>query len=794
MRRSVSFDTSQRPLYHLDQDTCLKPTLSSDDILGLAKDDDSLDEFLSDVDIDPAEAHDSNIVGDKLSKRLSGGHFGSAGGLIFSTLQLKDSDQSKEWGSRKAQSVDCSESDSLVPVTPPLPDEPECPGGFEGRDNDEIDHPFSASSYAERIWEGDETVYSDMERVAQWIGDGKPASTEILKCYMGYFDFENQPLDEAFRTLCGKLHLKAEAQQIDRILQSFAQRYWDCNPNCIFGNRDVVHAIVYSLLLLNTDLHVAQGERRKMSRPAFVRNTMSAVTGDEQQLTIDEELWTDDYKRASTVTFQSSEWTSTAPPDMRRTPSFRSACSNQSSHDRLMKNSTEGSPLVVGSKAWRAEIEMILKHMYTSIRHHQILHPSYTEDPNMRGRARRRSLQVMNGIRTSAFKRSVGTMIWKATRDSIFISENSELENLYVHNVLPPSSPRSTLSTSRAGSFQQQRRPSSSSMRSSLSQGSHHTHGGHSTSATTYQCIGPLLHHSELPASYTASAPYYKEGTIVRKHLLERANQKARHRDWKECYMVVHQGEIRMYKMDPAQQQQQSQNRKSMIRSSMMISRTNLAGTATSGLDTLFEHGTQSLGAGDWLSNVQMISRIDLKHTLSNALPSGYSRQRPHAFALQQPNGGVYLFQVGSVEQVMDWVSTCNYWAARESKEPLTGGVSSLEYGWSAACFDNTPCVIHEWQPPVPPTVSSTLEEKPQLDALHRHVKELNEELDKHRDLKPDMETRFSSKASSDVQAMTNWENKSQYLLHEIIKYQNYCDSIEKSLALQDKAMQELAS
>lgn len=37
---------------------------------------------------------------------------------------------------------------------------------------------------------------------------------------------------------------------------------------------------------------------------------------------------------------------------------------------------------------------------------------------------------------------------------------------------------------------------------------------------------------------------------------------------------------------------------------------------------------------------------------------------------------------------------------------------------------------------------------------------------------------------------MANWEKKSQYLLHEIIKYQNYCDAIEKSLALQDKALE----
>lgn len=29
---------------------------------------------------------------------------------------------------------------------------------------------------------------------------------------------------------------------------------------------------------------------------------------------------------------------------------------------------------------------------------------------------------------------------------------------------------------------------------------------------------------------------------------------------------------------------------------------------------------------------------------------------------------------------------------------------------------------------------------------------------------------------------ITNWETRAHYLLHEIIKYQNYCDALEKSL------------
>jgi hypothetical protein len=38
------------------------------------------------------------------------------------------------------------------------------------------------------------------------------------------------------RKLCRKLPLNAESQQIDRILENFAIRYWECNPKSPFGN------------------------------------------------------------------------------------------------------------------------------------------------------------------------------------------------------------------------------------------------------------------------------------------------------------------------------------------------------------------------------------------------------------------------------------------------------------------------------------------------------------------------------------------------------------------------------
>lgn len=102
-------------------------------------------------------------------------------------------------------------------------------------------------------------------------------------------------------------------------------------------------------------------------------------------------------------------------------------------------------------------------------------------------------------------------------------------------------------------------------------------------------------------------------------------------------------------------------------------------------------------------------------------------------------NGGLYFFQAGTAELVEEWVSTCNYWAARMSKEPLPGGVSNMEYGWGRCLeqlneigvdFDvrsvksdprsissnnstyiGDRIIINEWKTPIPPSVSSTHDE-----------------------------------------------------------------------------------
>lgn len=55
-------------------------------------------------------------------------------------------------------------------------------------------------------------------------------SKNVLRSYMRGFKFFGDPMDMAIRKLLMEVELPKETQQIDRVLQSFANRYHECNP------------------------------------------------------------------------------------------------------------------------------------------------------------------------------------------------------------------------------------------------------------------------------------------------------------------------------------------------------------------------------------------------------------------------------------------------------------------------------------------------------------------------------------------------------------------------------------
>ena len=163
-----------------------------------------------------------------------------------------------------------------------------------------------------------------------------------------------------------------------------------------------------------------------------------------------------------------------------------------------------------------------------------------------------------------------------------------------------------------------------------------------------------------------AGPPWAKEGSLTRKHYWESAGKRAKDKSWTEVFVVVSKGTLSMFRFDLGG---------SSAASAGTSSRTKGHPSASS---------SAVLGGGNWLSNATCLGEIPLAHSLANALPPpGYNKSRPYVFALTLPGGKVFFFQTGHEELVNEWVSTCNYWAARQSKEPLAGGVSNMEYGWN---------------------------------------------------------------------------------------------------------------
>merc|ERR1711935_451256 len=87
---------------------------------------------------------------------------------------------------------------------------------------------------------------------------------------------------------CG-FRLPGEAQKIDRIMNTFAQCFWEDNAGdhgkCPFQDQDTVFLLSFAIIMLNTDLHKTssfatprgqapskQKQRKKMTKQEFLNN------------------------------------------------------------------------------------------------------------------------------------------------------------------------------------------------------------------------------------------------------------------------------------------------------------------------------------------------------------------------------------------------------------------------------------------------------------------------------------------------------------------------------------------
>ncbi|KAJ2966662.1 hypothetical protein NQ176_g10041 [Zarea fungicola] len=572
---------------------------------------------------------------------------------------------------------------------------------------------------AKKIYDGLED-FIQKDKAAAWMGEEGPIRKRTLQAYMELYNFTDKSIVSALRSICERLILRAETQQVDRILVAFSKRWCDCNPNHGFKATDIIHTICYSIMLLNTDLHVADIEQ-KMTRSQFVKNTLSTI---RQALL---ESKPDAFQRPSILPDKSPMLaldSQTGEPD-------RSTIRN--SFRPPPKPETQGpeedcGPLVKNSwnvplRAWEELVEQVLKSIYNSIRDDRL--PLFgAEDRSLGAAPSQSNLSVMGMLkRTPSVLSKAPSEGQGSTRGRIADGGRSNASRWTSKSRSRPGLGRNGMASSRT-SFDDdnslwspamssatwsryslgrtQASMSQDSFASSMPRGDYQQSIGFANALSQSIIRDEDLNGNETAPSIMSSdfmstqlledeslelagPPWVKEGMVVHKHHLDGLGKRAKDRNWSEVFAVVQKGQLSLFSF-------------SLSKSARQKGRPRTTGRVTA-----------PVGGGNWQDNAVNVGTFNLRLTLASALPSpGYSRSRPYVWALSLPTGAVHLFQVGTPEIIREFVNSANYWSARLSTHPLVGGISNIEYGWSDSIVNNAlVSAIHGESSP-PPTGTPT--------------------------------------------------------------------------------------
>ncbi|GAM87487.1 hypothetical protein ANO11243_055120 [Dothideomycetidae sp. 11243] len=716
---------------------------------------------------------------------------------------------------------------------------------------------FEDRERALSIYNGDEE-HIPREQAAAYLGERKAVNVNTLRAFMDLFNFKDQTVLGGLRMLCNRLVLKAESQQVDRILDCFASRWCECNPEHGFKIKDVVHTMCYSLLLLNTDLHMADIES-KMTRAQFVKNTLPTIKrvvadappesfGVPELPTPSQRpgmQWQDSTNSVNTTGTADSGGDRRMSTDSRR-PTLTKRMSwslgmgkpeepePQESQNPLVPNS--GSTALVSEKfdgkpaEWHYELESILKSFFTAIRNEAL---PLNQKPGVR---RTNSLKSMAPSEMSVRSKKTDFMPGRWGRSRVrskfyasstmassrtSFDDGSSLFSPAGSSAWSKLSLGKTLTGTSSDSVgahygADQSFPQNIGFANALSQ-TIAREDGIEDDSMSINAQKFLLEDDSLEL---AGAPWAKEGIVKHKHHLDSTDKKAKERNWSECFAVIERGYLRLF----------SFNSKGGKSGSLGVRKSTMhRGKAPSIAPSV-------VGGGNWMQNAEQLGSFLLRQTIASSLPPpGYSKARPHVWALSLPNGAVHLFQVGTAEIATEFMNTANYWSARLSKEPLVGGVESTEYGWSdniiipsminpalvasaqenaapstarghsrnnsvstnrlsaavsgRGSVDHTNGVaksprigdkasIEGWKPPAQSMMASQLMEVDQLKALKDYVVSIESDLSKHNELRLNIPNAYSPRHPNLGRAIANWENKSAFLLREIVKFRTYIDAL----------------
>ncbi|CCE63187.1 hypothetical protein TPHA_0E00930 [Tetrapisispora phaffii CBS 4417] len=650
----------------------------------------------------------------------------------------------------------------------------------------------------------------DYKEYANFLGTSK--NNKILKYYINLLEPFPHSLLALLEKLSERIYFIAEAQNIDRILEEVSIQYInfftnvDSQPNVIglwHFNYKIVHITLFSLLLMNSDLHneenVKHQQKNKVSQysvDTFLDNTIYAIKKEYFPDAPNREIDSLNLPNQDELV---SELTSYFELNKNKPLSLFSkdgnkgeggGGKNKNSKKKLEKEYTSisggnNSLTVKGSST---------NNRGTRSRRSSIYSLSHTRSPSLHSvnsafSSKTTATSNSYGNQTSDFDIANTSADWKFHNniplsnlfhpepfDSEFMHENftywfmdgiimiasNSNHNKKLNRIYNNNSNNSNSNTDEAS----MRRLTSSSSLNSLATSTDKKNRDKSKFKSPQKLLFKFLRKSKKPT-------IFDEAITPSAFLNEKST-------WSRAKVQISEGRIFIFKLHHM----------------LNISTTNL------------------LKIGD-IEEFKKLSSSYVVHNLFNVLAELVQEnvvigQSPNSSNIVEARGNFMIsipnplgkckllvleFQTDTVEEAQLYVETINFWAARLTPVPSAQFelVSNEEYGWSSLLLSNPQKInkvpsISTWAPLLTSDLlctedDSIIDESPlqeRIDQLTKFTTELEQLLDEHNNNKPKIIQIWSNTPSFD-KIMDNWNHRYLFLNKQFEKQSIYLKALNKA-------------
>lgn len=618
---------------------------------------------------------------------------------------------------------------------------------------------------------------------------GQRENNVILSEYISLLKPLPLSLASVLISLSSKIYLIAEAQNIDRILEKISKEWVSEYPLTLWGsNYEIVHIILFSILLLNSDLHNVQvigGKKDKFSSKTFVDNTLYAI------------------KKALSKQYE--------PLDIEKIKV--EATDEFTSYFELLKNNPL--PLFSGHKANKSRRSSSNLSRNSSLRsvHLRPLNSRNEEGDTdstlpitLSPSSRSESLSMSNSLSrtTSVSSRKTDSSIFSKSTASWKYKHNMPLPQLYIKENFDENLNRKNNTMWLMDSIIDINENNLHKLTNKYKKNQASKTNSNSKKDTNTFSVS-------VTSSYSSKSD---TKSIFRR--LKRSKEKTLYQDsgefmsyldnsskWVSARIRISEGRIFIFQMAPNRKHIMSTNASNNKHKSFNdFSSNRIFSTGSTISLPLSGTSKEKKNTSDPSCLVFNLFECTAELLQENIITGNQSKKANFTLTFPKNLNGIEIalaFETSDFEEARRYVECLNFWAGRLSPVPVEQLeiVSNEEYGWSARVVNNTKLNVEElnnlrlcdWRPLLTMELFyDHMDEIPgkmplfdKLEELKIFTSKLDQLIDEHNDLKPII-MKFWQQSTRFDKVMDNWNAKYLFLNNQYKKRMIYLTNLEQSL------------